>query len=100
MKKYKKGDKVIITAGKDKGKKSEITKILPKNNLVVIKGVNIYKKHIKPTGDKPGGIMEIERPMPPSKFMILDETGKPTRIGFKLTKSGKTRYSKKTKKTL
>jgi len=100
MKKLRKGDKVIITQGKDKGKKSEITKVLPKKNMVIVKGVSIYKKHVKSTQDKPGGIIELERPLHTSKVMVLDETGKPTRIGIKRTKSGVTRISKKTGKTL
>lgn len=100
MKKFKVGDKVLVTAGKDKGKKGEITRTLPRINKVVVKGVNIYKKHVKPTDDKPGGIMEIERPLPTANIMVLTEDGKPTRVGFKATKAGKYRISKKTGKKL
>lgn len=100
MKKFKVGDKVLVTSGKDKGKKSEITKILHQEDRVVVKGINIYKKHVKPTDNKPGGIMEIERPLPTSKIMVLGEDGKPTRVGFKSTKAGKYRVSKKTGKKI
>ena len=100
MKKFKKGDKIIITSGKDKGKKSEIIRILPKANMVIAKGINIGKKHMKPQGDKPGGILEFEKPINPAKFMILDSSGKPTRVGFKLDKKSKLRISKKTGKSL
>lgn len=96
MKKFKKGDKILITAGKDKGKKSEIIKVLPKEGVVIAKGINMVKKHVKPQGDKPGGIIEFERPINPAKFMILDSTGKPTRVGFKIDKKTKSRLSKKT----
>lgn len=100
MKKFKKGDHIIIVSGKDKGKKTEIIKVLPKSNMVIAKGVNIVKKHMKPAGDKPGGIVEFEKPLNPAKFMILDSSGKPTRVGFKLDKKSKVRISKKTGKSL
>ncbi len=99
MKKFKVGDKVLITAGKDKGRKGEIIKVWP-NNWVTVRGINMYKKHLKPTQDKPGTIVERERPLPPSKIMVLDEEGQPTRVGFKVTKTGKYRISKKTGKKL
>lgn len=100
MKKFKKGDKIIITAGKDKGKKSEIIKVLAKKNMVIAKGINIAKKHLKPTQDRAGGILEIEKPIGPGKFMLLGDDGKPTRAGFKLSGKTKTRINKKTGKNL
>lgn len=99
MKKFKKGDKVIITSGKDKGKKGEITIVLPKDDRVVVKGINIYKKHVKPTDSKPGGILEIERPLYTSKIMLL-EGDVPTRTGMKTTKAGNYRISKKSGKKI
>ena len=95
MKKFKVGDKVIVTAGKDKGRKGEIIKVW-KDNRVTVKGINLYKKHIKPRDGQPGGIVEIERPLPTANIMVLDKQGNPTRVGFEVTKTGKYRISKKT----
>lgn len=94
--KFKVGDQIIITSGKDKGKTSEITKVFPKKNRVQAKGVNQYKRHIKSREGIEGGIITIERPLPLSKIAILDPvTKKASRIGYKLVASGtKTRISK------
>ncbi len=104
MKKFKRGDTVIITSGKDKGKKGEIIRILPSQDKVVVKGLNLYKKHLKPRENKPGGVVEIERPLPTAKIMLLDGggggTGKPTRVGLTRNKAGVYRVSKKTGKKL
>lgn len=100
MKKFKVGDKVLVTAGKDKGKKSEIIKMIPSKDRVVVKGVNMYKKHIKATQDKAGSIASFERALHTASIMLLDADGNPTRVGFKVTKSGKVRYSKKTGKNI
>ena len=83
--KLKKGDNVIAVAGKDKGKKGKIIRVLPKDNKVVVEGINILKKHQRPrkTGEK-GQIMKIAMPMNASNVMILDpKTDKPSRIGKK-----------------
>lgn len=100
MKKFKAGDKVLVTAGKDKGKKGKITKVLPKKDRVIVKDINLFKKHVKSTQDKPGGIIEKERSLPTANIMILEAADKPTRVGFKVTKSGKTRISRKTGKAI
>ncbi len=99
MKKFRKGDQVIITIGKDKGRTSEIIRVIPKKGKVVVKGINIYKKHKKATQNTPGGILELERPMAVSKLMLVED-GKPVRVGLKRTTSGLTRISKKSGKTL
>jgi len=86
----KKGDKVVVIAGKDKGKQGTIIDILRKENRVVVEGVNIVKKHVKPTGNTPGSIVEREASIHASNVMIVDpKTGKRTRIGHSTDKNGK-----------
>ena len=93
----RKGDKVIVIAGKDKGKTGEIQKVDPKTNRVVGEGVNLRKKHKKPTQNNPeGSIVEIYAPIDASNVMIVDpQTKKPTRIGHKIVKGKKVRVAKK-----
>ncbi|MCC7543729.1 50S ribosomal protein L24 [bacterium] len=105
--KLKLKDKVMIIAGRDKGKTGEIMAVLPKLNKVVVAGVNVVKRHAKPTTQNPkGGIIELTKPIDSAKVMILDpKTNKPARVGYKVTKNGKERVfkvaqfgNKKTKK--
>ena len=98
--KFKVNDKVLVTAGKDKGKSGVIKMVYPKLDKVVVEGVNITKRHNKSKknsqNDKPKGIVEFEAPIPMGKVMLIDpKTGKPTRVGFKIEKDKKTRISKK-----
>ncbi len=88
--KIKKGDKVVILSGKDKGKSGEVTKSLPSEAKVVVSGVNMITRHKKPTQLNPqGGLERVEAPMPVSKVAIADpKTGKATRVRFE-TKDGK-----------
>ena len=92
-----KGDKVIVIAGKDKGKTGTIQKVLPRTNRVVVEGVNLRKKHKKPTQNNPeGSIVEIYAPIDASNVQILDpKTKKPTRIGHSIENDKKVRISKK-----
>jgi large subunit ribosomal protein L24 len=99
MKKFKVGDQVLVTAGKDKSKSGEITRLLPKQDRVVVKGINLYKRHRKPQGQEPGGIIELERPLPTASIMLV-EKGVPVRVGLKRTKSKVSRLSKKTGQSL
>lgn len=99
MKKFKVGDQVLVTAGKDKGKSGEIIRILTKHNRVVVKGVNLYKRHRKPTQNQGGGIIELERPLSTASIMLV-EKGVPIRVGLKRTKGKLTRISKKTGNTI
>ena len=94
-----KGDKVKVLIGKDKGREGVVLKSFPKKSTVVVKDLNIFKKHIKPTQDKKGGIVEKERPLYISKLMLIcPECQKPTRVGYKIDKSGaKYRICKKCK---
>ena len=98
----KTGDKVVVIAGKDKGKEGKITKILKADNKVVVEGVNVAKKHIKPNGQTAGSIVEVELPIHASNVMILDpKTKKRTRIGHTVDKKGKKiRVSKKSNESL
>ena len=97
-----KGDTVIVIAGRDKGKTGVIQKVIPESNRVVVKNVNLRKKHKKPTQQNPdGGIVEIYAPIDASNVMLLDpKTKKPTRIGHKIVKGKKVRYAKKSGTTL
>ncbi len=88
--KLKREDKVIVIAGRDKGKTGKITAVLPRQNKVVIEGINIIKKATKPSAKVPrGGILEITRPIDASKVMALDPTtDKPARIGYTVKSDG------------
>ncbi|ASS89822.1 MAG: 50S ribosomal protein L24 [Bacillaceae bacterium] len=93
----KKGDKVMVIAGKDKGKQGVILAAYPKKNRVLVEGVNIVKKHAKPSQDNPqGGIISKEAPIHVSNVMPLDpKTGEPTRVGYKIVDGKKVRVAKK-----
>lgn len=82
--KLKKGDEVLVTTGKDKGRKAKIEKIYPDQERVFLPGVNVYKKHLKPRGEKqPGGIVEISKPLPVANVaLICPKCGQPTRVGY------------------
>jgi len=99
---FKTGDKVVVIAGKDKGKEGLIQKILRADNKVVVEGVNMIKKHIKPAGGNAGSIEEMEAPIHASNVMIIDpKTKKGTRIGHTVDKNGKKiRISKKSNESL
>ncbi len=100
--KLKKGDEVIVIAGKDKGKTGEIIKVLPAKNRVVVSGVNKVKRHTKPGHmGAAGGIIEKEAPIHISNVAYKTDDGKPSRIGFTVLKDGtKARLVKKTKETV
>ncbi|MBM7646870.1 large subunit ribosomal protein L24 [Scopulibacillus daqui] len=98
----KKGDKVQVISGKDKGKQGVILKAYPSKNRVVVEGVNIVKKHSKPTQMNPqGGIIEQEAPIHVSNVMPLDpKTNEPTRVGYKIENGKKVRIAKKSGEVL
>ena len=87
----KKEDKVIVISGKDKGKKGRIIAAYPRENRVLVEGINMVKKHQKPTQQAPqGGIVEIEAPIHVSNVMHIDpKSGKVTRVGYKILDNGK-----------
>ena len=96
--KLRKGDEVIVLAGKDKGKKGKIVRILPEYRKAIVSDINKVKKHQKPGNNEPGGIVEKEMPIHISNLNYFDpKLNKGIRIGFKLNKDGKkVRVNKKT----
>lgn len=95
--KIKKGDKVVVLSGKDKGKAGEVVKSLPKDDKVVVSGVNIAVRHKKPTqGDPQGGLVRIEAPLHVSKVAHVTADGKPTRVRFEERDGKKVRVAVKT----
>lgn len=92
----KKGDRVQVIAGNDKGTTGEVLEVFPKKYRAIVEKVNMVKKHQKPTQDNPGGIVEMEAPIHISNLMLLDpKSGEPTRIGRKLVDGKLVRYAKK-----
>ncbi|MBE3550191.1 MAG: LSU ribosomal protein L24p (L26e) [Brockia lithotrophica] len=94
----KKGDEVIVISGKDKGKRGRVLAVYPKKNRVLVEGVNVVKKHMRPSPKNPrGGIFEVEAPIHASNVLPVDpKTGKPTRVGYKVLEDGrKVRYAKR-----
>jgi len=89
--KIKKGDYVVVIAGKDKGQKGEVLKVFPKESRVVVKGIKMVKRHVRPSqGDPEGGIKQFEAPIHISNVAHIDpKDSKPTRVGFKTLKDGK-----------
>lgn len=100
--KIKKGDKVIVITGRDKGKQGEVTKIITESNRAVVSGINMIKKHTKPSAAGNGGIVEKEASIHLSNIALADpKTGKATRVGFSVAKDGKkTRVAKRSGETI
>lgn len=98
--KLKKGDTVKILLGKDRGRIGKIERVLRKKGLVVVGGVNIYKKHLKKRGEnQPGGIVEISKPLPVAKVaLVCPECDRATRVGYKIVRGKKIRICKKCRK--
>jgi large subunit ribosomal protein L24 len=98
----KKGDKVMVISGKDKGKTGNILSAFPKQNRVLVEGVNIVKKHAKPSQMNPqGGIISQEAPIHVSNVMPIDpKSGNPTRVGYKEENGKKVRVAKKSGEVL
>ncbi len=95
--KVKKGDEVVVIAGKEKGKKGKITKVITDTSRVVVGGINMVKKHTKPSRTGAGGMVEKESPLHVSNVALIDpKSGKPTRAGYKIKEDGtKVRIAKK-----
>ena len=88
--KIKKGDKVIVTTGKDRGKQGEVVRMIPTENRAVVRGVNLAKRHTKQTAAQEGGIVTKEMPIHVSNLALRDpKDGKPTRVGYKILADGK-----------
>jgi len=93
--KIKKGDKVIVTTGRDKGKTGEVLRVIPSDQRVVVQGVNLVKKHRRPSANNAGGIDEKEASLHISNVAHIDpKTNKPTRVGFKVEKGRTVRVAK------
>lgn len=90
--KIRRGDKVKILLGKDRGKVGQLQRVYQREGKVVVEGVNLYKKHLRPSGKQKGGVVALERPLPVSRVaLICPQCGKPTRVGFKMAAGKKTR---------
>lgn len=94
--KLKKGDTVVVLAGKDKGKQGEITQVMPKDNKAIVDGVNIAIRHQRQTAQNQGGRQPKAMPIDLSNLALLDKNGKPTRVGFKIEDGKKVRVAKTT----
>ncbi len=102
MLKIKKGDKVEILAGKDRGKRGEVTAVFPREEKVTVKGINMITKHIKPRqAGQPGERITVEGPIHISNVaLVCPHTDKPTRVGFVVKEESKVRISKKSGKEI
>src|ERR1700761_3698614 len=98
MAKIKRNDQVIVIAGKDKGKKGRVLRVVADKNRVLVEGVGMIKKHVKPNPqtNTQGGILEQEAPIHISNVMLMDAEGKPTRVGFQIDGDKKTRIARTT----
>ena len=94
--KLKKGDRVVVLTGKDKGKTGEITQVLPKDNKAVVDGVNIALRHTRQSQTSQGGRVPKNMPIDLSHLALMDANGKPTRVGFRMEGDKKVRFAKTT----
>ena len=94
--KLKKGDKVVVLAGKDKGKTGEIDRIMPKDNKAVVNGINIAIRHTKQSQTTQGGRLPQAMPIDLSNLALVDGNGKATRVGFRMEDDKKVRFAKTT----
>ena len=95
--KIRKGDRVVVLAGKDKGREGVVARVLPKYGRVVVSGLNIVQRHTRPTQfDPQGGIKNKEAPIHVSNVALVDSNGKPTRVGFRMEGDKKVRVAKTT----
>ena len=94
--KLKKGDKVVVLTGKDKGKEGTIASVSPKTGKAVVDGINIAIRHVKQSQNEQGGRIPKAMPIQLSNLALLDKNGKPTRVGFKIEGDKKVRIAKTT----
>src|ERR1700754_4100228 len=95
--KIKKGDKVVVLTGKDKGKTGSVAKVMPKDSRLVVSGINMVQRHTRPTqADPQGGIKHKEASIHVSNVAVVDSKGKATRVGFKIEGDKKVRVAKTT----
>ena len=100
--KIRRGDMVTVISGKEKGKRGEVQKVIPKDNRVVVRGVNLRTRHARPTQQNQEGLYTFEAPLHVSNVMLVDpDSGEPTRVGSRFIESGeKIRVSKKSGKDI
>jgi large subunit ribosomal protein L24 len=95
--KIKKGDRVVVLTGKDKGKQGQVLQVMPKEERLVVQGLNLVQRHTRPSQmDPQGGIKTKEAPLHVSNVAIVDSKGKPTRVGFRIEDGKKVRVAKTT----
>ena len=95
--KIKKGDKVVVLAGRDKGRDGEVLEVMPKDDRAIVRGINMVKRHTKQSQTEQGGIISKEATIHLSNLAVADpKTGKPVRVGFKEVDGKKVRVAKKT----
>jgi len=95
--KIKKGDRVVVLTGKDKGRQGEVTRVFPAEGRVLVSGINVVQRHTRPSQTNPqGGIVNKEAPVHVSNVAIVDANGKPTRVGFRIEGDKKVRFAKST----
>jgi large subunit ribosomal protein L24 len=95
MQKIRKGDKVVVLAGKDKGRTGEVIQVLPKEDRAVVRGINMVKRHQRQTQNQEAGIVNKEASLHISNLAIADNDGKPTRVGFQVVDGKKVRVAKR-----
>ena len=99
--KSRKGDKVVVLAGKDKGKTGSVLSVIPTETRAVVQGLNLVRRHTKQTASQDAGIFTKEAPIHLSNLALVDTKGKPTRVGFKIQDDGKkVRVAKSTGETI
>jgi large subunit ribosomal protein L24 len=95
--KIRKGDRVVVLTGKDKGREGTVQKVFPKEQRVLVEGLNMVQRHTRPTQfDPQGGIKNKEAPIHLSNVAVVDSAGKPTRVGFRVEGDKKVRFAKTT----
>jgi large subunit ribosomal protein L24 len=95
--KIRKGDRVVVLTGKDKGRQGAVSKVFPKESRVLVDGLNMVQRHTRPSqGDPQGGIKNKEAPLHVSNVAVVDSKGKPTRVGFRMDGDKKVRFAKTT----
>jgi large subunit ribosomal protein L24 len=95
MNKIRKGDKVVVLAGKDKGRSGEVLQVMPKEDRAVVRGINVVKRHQRQTQTAEAGIISKEASIHLSNIALVDKDGKPTRVGFSVVDGKKVRVAKR-----
>ncbi len=98
--KLRKGDKVVVLTGKDKGREGDITRVMPKDDKAIVAGVNVAIRHTRQSQTSQGGRIAKEMPIALSNLALLDAKGKATRVGFRIEDDKKVRFAKTTGETI